>query len=101
MDRWGRTLFVNFSVRSNINMTIRVRPILSKIAVTAGKLISDIGNNTMLSMGYYQYEVVSVQSPYREWYSHKTTTLYGIENDTKYYQNINKYGGIYGGYFGQ
>ena len=24
-DRWERTFFVNFSVRSNINMTIRVR----------------------------------------------------------------------------
>ena len=31
-DRWGRTFFVNFSVRSNINMTIRVRPLLSQMS---------------------------------------------------------------------
>ena len=30
-DKWGRTFVVNFSVRSNINMTIRVRPLLSTV----------------------------------------------------------------------
>ena len=56
-------------------------------------LIGAIKNGEILSTGYYRSEAVTVQ---RGGYKHITATMYGVDQNTKYYQFFVKFPSWYG-----